>query len=265
MDGKRIRMSRISRGGLFLCVPMDHGISSGPIAGIDRIYTVLREVSEGGATCAVLNKGILKAMPESPGLGILMHASASTSLGPDPNHKVRSAGVAEAVRLGADGISVHVNIGARDEPEMLRDLGALSDEADEWGMPLLAMMYPRGENIRNPSDPSVIAHVARVGAEMGADIVKCNYTGDKGSFSALTRSVPVPVVIAGGPKMDTDVDVLRLVRDAMDSGAAGVAFGRNVFQHRNPRAITRAIAEIIFENVDVEKAMQELSAVAEQE
>ncbi|MDP7982045.1 MAG: hypothetical protein RAK18_02585, partial [Conexivisphaerales archaeon] len=77
-------------------------------------------------------------------------------------------------------------------------------------------------------------------------------------FSALVRSVPVPVIIAGGPKMDTDMDVLRLVRDAMDSGAAGVAFGRNVFQHANPEAITRAIAEIIFDNADVEKAAQEL-------
>ncbi|MGC8556104.1 MAG: 2-amino-3,7-dideoxy-D-threo-hept-6-ulosonate synthase, partial [Conexivisphaera sp.] len=207
MDGKRARLSRISRNGLFLCVPMDHGISSGPIAGIDRVRDVLREVANGGATCAVLNKGIIKALADHPGIGILMHASASTSLGPDPNHKVRSAGVAEAVRLGADGVSVHVNLGARDEPEMLRDLGLIADEADEMGMPLLAMMYPRGENIRNPNDPSVIAHAARVGAEMGADIVKCNYTGDKASFSALVRSVPVPVVIAGGPKMDTDEDV----------------------------------------------------------
>ncbi|MGC8696004.1 MAG: 2-amino-3,7-dideoxy-D-threo-hept-6-ulosonate synthase [Conexivisphaera sp.] len=258
MDGKTIRMGRISRNGLFLCVPMDHGISSGPIAGIDRLHGILAEVSRGGATCAVLNKGMIKSMREHPGIGILMHASASTSLGPDPNYKVRSSGVEEALRLGADGVSVHVNIGAREESEMLYELGYMSDEADEWGMPLLAMMYARGEHVKNPNDPATIAHVARVGAELGADIVKCNYTGDRESFSALVRSVPVPVIIAGGPKMDTDMDVLRLVRDAMDSGAAGVAFGRNVFQHANPEAITRAIAEIIFDNADVEKAAQEL-------
>ncbi len=260
MDGKEIRMRRISRGGLFLCVPMDHGISSGPIPGIDRLHRVLVEVARGGATCAVLNKGMIKSMREYPGIGILMHASASTSLGPDPNYKVRSSSVEEAVRLGADGVSVHVNVGARQEPRMLRDLGYMSDEADRWGMPLLAMMYARGEYLKNPNDPATIAHVARVGAELGADVVKCNYTGDKATFSALVRSVPVPVVIAGGPKMDTDMDVLRLVRDAMDAGAAGVAFGRNVFQHRSPEAITRAIAEIIFDNVDVEKAAQVLEA-----
>jgi len=262
LDGKRARIERISRGGLFLCVPMDHGISSGPVAGIDSALDTVRKVSSGGATCVVLNKGVIKAMPGHPGIGVLMHMSASTSVGPDPNYKVMSAGVEEAIRLGADGVSVHVNIGSREEPRMLYDLGRAADDADKWGMPLLAMMYARGEYLKSPGDPFVTSHVARVGAELGADIVKCNYTGDRGSFSRLTRSVPVPVIIAGGPKMDTDMDVLRLVRDAMDSGAAGVAFGRNVFQHRDPEAITRAISTIIFDNVDVEKAAQELGAQA---
>ena len=258
MDGKRARIDRISRRGSFLCIPMDHGVTSGPIPGIDRIFEVVEEVERGGATCVIMHKGMIKALPKPPSLGVIMHLSASTSLGPDPNYKVRSGCVEEAIRLGADAVSVHVNIGADEEPRMLYELGYVADAADEWGMPLLAMMYPRGGHIEGPATPSTIAHVARVGAELGADVVKTVYTGDEESFRWLVRSVQVPVVIAGGPKMDTDRDVLQLVRDAMDSGAAGVAFGRNVFQHRSPEAITRAIAEIIFDNVDVAKALQNL-------
>lgn len=259
MIGKKIRLNRISRKGLFLCVPMDHGISSGPIPGIDRVFEVIKEVEDGGATCVVLNKGVIKALPEPPAIGLIMHMSASTSLGPDPNYKVKSSSVEEAIRLGADGVSVHVNIGSKEEPEMLYKLGYVADESDEWGIPLLAMMYPRGEFLKSPTNPSTIAHVARVGAELGADIVKTVYTGDKESFAKLVKSTPVPVVVAGGPKMDTDRDVLQLVRDVMDSGAAGVAFGRNIFQHRSPSRMVRAIAEIIFDNVDVEKALQNLA------
>ncbi len=258
MNGKLARINRISRKGLFLCIPMDHGVTSGPIPGIDRIFDVVEEVERGGATCVIMHKGMIKALPEPPALGVIMHLSASTSLGPDPNYKVRSGCVEEAIRLGADAVSVHVNIGAKEEPEMLYELGYVAGAADEWGLPLLAMMYPRGENIESPTRPTTIAHVARIGAELGADIVKTVYTGDEESFRSLTRSTQVPVVIAGGPKMDTDRDVLQLVRDALDAGAAGVAFGRNVFQHRSPEAITRAIAEIIFDNVDVSKALQDL-------
>ena len=110
------------------------------------------------------------------------------------------------------------------------------------------MMYPRGENVKNPHDPEVVAHTARIGAECGADIVKTLYTGDIDSFSKVVESIPVPVVIAGGPKAETDIEVLQMTEDAMNAGAKGVTYGRNIFAHRSPEKIVEALAGIIFKN-----------------
>ena len=131
---------------------------------------------------------------------------------------------------------------------MLADLGKISEQCHQWDVPLLAMMYPRGENVKNPHDPEIVAHTARIGAECGADIVKTLYTGDIDSFSKVVESIPVPVVIAGGPKAKTDIEVLQMTEDAMNAGAKGVTYGRNIFAHRSPEKIVEALAGIIFKN-----------------
>ena len=104
----------------------------------------------------------------------------------------------------------------------------------------------------------MVAHAARVGAELGADIIKTVYTGDINSFRKVVRGCPVPIVIAGGPKMATDRDVLQMASDAIKAGAIGVSIGRNIFQHRNPTGMTRALAKIVHEGASVERAMREL-------
>ncbi len=114
----------------------------------------------------------------------------------------------EALKIGADAVSIHVNVGAEDESRMLSTLGEISRHCQEWGMPLLAMMYPRGRKIKDEYSAESIAHAARVGAELGADIVKTNYSGDPDSFASVVDSCPVPVVIAGGPKVETELDLL---------------------------------------------------------
>lgn len=254
MWGKEVRLSRIMRDGKILCVPMDHGLTDGPIRGIEDINTAVEKVAKGGATCVVLHKGMIKSLRKAH-LPVLMHLSGSTSTGPEPNRKVRVADVLEAVKLGADGVSVHINIGGESsEPDMLIKLGEVAAESDELGMPLLAMMYARGPNVKDKFDPSLIAHVARVGAELGADIVKVPYTGDPDSFKEVTKGVSIPVIIAGGPKMKDDLDVLKMVAGALEAGAAGVAFGRNVFQHDNPEKMVKAIAAIVFEGMNPEEA-----------
>ena len=112
-------------------------------------------------------------------------------------------------------------------------------------MPLLAMMYPRGPNIKNDHEYSVVAHAARIGAELGADIVKTVYTGDVESFRQVIKSCPVPIVVAGGAQMNNDKEVLRLAEDTMKAGAAGLSFGRNVFQHSKPELISKALASVV--------------------
>jgi len=241
-----------------LCIPMDHGISNGPIKGLEDIHSVIYECSSAGLTCVLVNKGIIKSMPRPPNIGIIAHFSASTSIGPTPNRKILIGSVEEAIRLGADAVSLHINIGSKEEPEMLQKLGMISDKCDEWSVPLVAMMYPRGENIKNPHDPEIVAHAARVGAEAGADIIKAVYTGDPASFRRVVRGCPVPIVIAGGPKANTDREILEMCEGAMMAGAKGVTFGRNIFQHKNPPTIVRALYKIIIEKRNVREAMKEL-------
>jgi fructose-bisphosphate aldolase / 2-amino-3,7-dideoxy-D-threo-hept-6-ulosonate synthase len=256
--GRDIRLARIMNEGKMLCIPMDHGISNGPIKGLEDIHSVIYECSSAGLTCVLVNKGIIKSMPRPPNIGLIAHFSASTSIGPAPNRKILIGSVEEAIRLGADAVSLHINIGSKEEPEMLQKLGMISDKCDEWSVPLVAMMYPRGENIKNPHDPEIVAHAARVGAEAGADVVKAVYTGDPASFRRVVRGCPVPIVIAGGPKASTDREILEMCEGAMTAGAKGVTFGRNIFQHKNPPTIVRALYKIIIEKRNVREAMKEL-------
>jgi fructose-bisphosphate aldolase/2-amino-3,7-dideoxy-D-threo-hept-6-ulosonate synthase len=221
---------------------------------------IINKVAEGGADAVVLHKGIVRAGHRGYGkdVGLIIHLSGSTSLGPDPNAKVPVASVEEAISLGADAVSVHVNVGAANEQDQLKMLGEVAETCATWGMPLLAMMYPRGPKVKNQHDPELVAHAARVGAELGVDIVKTVYTGDPATFKKVVRGCPVPIVIAGGPKMETAEDVLRIAYDAMQVGAIGTSIGRNIFQHKNPTAMIRALTRIVHDNASVKQAMKEL-------
>ena len=132
----------------------------------------------------------------------------------------------EAIKLGADAVSIHLNIGDGTEREMLADFGQVARDARDWGMPLLAMIYPRGEKIKDEYEPKVIKHAARLGAEIGADIVKVSYTGALDTFREVVSGCPVPVVIAGGPKMNSDREILEMVKGSIEAGGAGVSIGR---------------------------------------
>jgi fructose-bisphosphate aldolase/2-amino-3,7-dideoxy-D-threo-hept-6-ulosonate synthase len=258
VSGHEIRLNRILRKGKMLCIPMDHGISNGPIEGLTDPASIIYKCESHGLTSVIINKGILKTLPKPPKIGVLVHFSSSTSLSMSPNRKMLTGTVEEAVRMGADGVSLHINIGGKEEPEMLEQLGSIANECHIWDMPLLAMMYPRGENIKNPHEPEIVGHVARIGAECGADIVKTVYTGDIDSFAKIVKSTPVPIVIAGGPKAKTDLDILQMTEDAMTAGAKGVTYGRNIFAHKRPEKMVEALASIIFKKESAKEAMKKI-------
>ncbi|MBS7646454.1 2-amino-3,7-dideoxy-D-threo-hept-6-ulosonate synthase [Candidatus Bathyarchaeota archaeon] len=245
--------------GKTVIVPMDHGVTCGPINGLLDMQNTIDKLIAGGADAVVLHKGIAKNV-DTKRLGLIIHVSASTKVGPDANWKVGVCSVEEAIRLGCDAVSVHVNVGAVHEPDMLVELGKIADECDAWGIPLLAMMYPRGAKIKNEHDPEAVAHAARLGAELGADIIKTNYTGDIESFRKVVEGCPVPVIIAGGPKVDTAQSLLEMVYDAVKAGCAGVSIGRNVFQHEDPTAMTKALVGIVHEGWSIEDAVMFLKA-----
>ena len=257
--GKKIRIERIinRNTGKTVIVPMDHGISVGPIDGLIDMKQAIGNVAEGGANAIVAHKGVVGEGHRGAGqdIGLIIHLSASTSLSPYPHAKTLVCTVEEALKLGADAVSIHINLGNGQEREMLHDFGKVSEESRKWGLPLLAMIYPRGEKIKDEYDAEVIKHAARVGNEMGADIVKVSYSGSVESFRRVTEGCAVPVVIAGGPKMDSDKDILEMVKGSIDAGGSGVSIGRNVFQHKNPKAMVRAISGIVHDGCTVEDAL----------
>jgi len=261
--GKAVRLERIldRRTNRTVMVPMDHGIGMGPIKGLVNMADTVDKVAEGGANAVIGHIGLPLHGHRRYGrdIGLIMHISASTSLSPDPNSKVIVTPVEDALKMGADAVSVHINIGAETEKEMLQNLGMVASKCREWGMPLLAMMYPRGKKVDPENSGQDVALAARAAAELGVDMVKTSYTGDIDSFKDVADGCPVPVVVAGGPRMDTTEQILEMVRDSIDGGGAGVAIGRNVFQADDPTKMVRALSMVVHDRLDVSEVMKELA------
>lgn len=267
MIGKTIRLERIIDRNTrrTVIVPMDHGVTLGPIPGLADMRQTIGRVVEGGANAIIIHKGIVATGHRGSGhdVGLIIHLSGSTALSPDPNAKIAVCTVEEAVRLGADAVSLHVNLGARTDATMLGHFAHISRVCADWGMPLIAMVYARGDKIDNEYDTRFVKHAARVAAELGADVVKVNYTGSPESFREVTDGCPIPVVIAGGEKMDTDEQVLQMVDGALAAGAAGVSIGRNAFQHADPTRIVQAIGMIVHGRKSIEESVAFLHRQAE--
>jgi predicted phospho-2-dehydro-3-deoxyheptonate aldolase len=260
MIGKAIRLERIidRNSQKTVIVPMDHGVTVGPIEGLADMRTTISKVVAGGANAILMHKGMVRAGHRGKGqdVGLIIHLSAGTSLSPDPNAKELVCTVEEAIKLGADAVSIHVNIGAETDRDMLRHFGEVGERCMFWQMPLIAMVYTRGPKIKDEYDLEHAKLAARVGAELGADIVKVVYTGSPQSFREVVKGCPIPVVIAGGPKMGSDEEIFRMVEGALEAGAAGVSIGRNAFQHQHPDKMIRALDRMVHHYASVDEAME---------
>jgi class I fructose-bisphosphate aldolase len=247
MTGKQIRLGRIvGRDRRTVIVPVDQSITSGPIAGLDGIGRTIRKVLEGQPDAMIMHRGPVAAGLWHPGTaGLIVHLSAATQLSGDAQVKTVVCSVEEAVHLGADAVSVHISLGMGNERDnrALTDFGKVSDACARWGMPLLAMMYVYGKPLEDQAE--AIIHAARIGGELGADLIKVNYTGDPASFRRLIDTSYAPVVIAGGSADGDGRDLLTQIELAMSLGAAGVCIGRNVFQHPDPSKMVRAISAVV--------------------
>jgi predicted phospho-2-dehydro-3-deoxyheptonate aldolase len=258
MIGKMIRLERIidRNSRKTVIIPMDHGVTVGPIEGLADMRTAVSKVVAGGANAILMHKGMVRAGHRGAGkdVGLIIHLSGGTSMSPDPDAKELVCTVEEAIKLGADAVSVHINLGAETDKEMLGQLGFISERCLQWQMPLVAMMYTRGPKIKDEFDVNNVKHAARVGAELGADIVKVPYTGSVDTFTEVVQGCPVPVVIAGGPKMDSDQDIFKMVEGALKAGATGVSIGRNAFQHKKPEKIVAALCTMVHQNASIDDA-----------
>jgi predicted phospho-2-dehydro-3-deoxyheptonate aldolase len=259
MSGKQLRLKRMrtSPSGRMVIFPLDHGVSCGPIHGLGRMGSVIDMGSRCGVDALVLHKGMIAFLDEVPTRlpSIFMHLSASTSLGPQFHHKVVVGTVEEGLRRGADGVSVHINLSDAQEPEMLRELGRVGSACAKWQMPLLVMMYVRGELAPSPLPDSAIAHSARVAAELGADLIKIPAPADDAVLAEIAASLPVPVVVAGGSKTDEPESFLKRLGSILETGVQGVAIGRNIFQRREPEALLRAVCAMVHHGASSSEAL----------
>lgn len=246
---KKERLNKIikSQTGRTVIIPMDHGVTDGPMPGLIDMVQTLEKVKQGGADAVVIHKGIVKQNREVlEGLPYLIHISGSSSLGV-PLRKVLVADVKECAELGATGVSIHVNLGNKYEPYMMEDLGRIARDCEREKMPLLAMMYVRnqkGGEIINDTLVKSVAHAARLAYELGADIVKVNYTGDSEEFRQVIEGCKIPVVIAGGSKQAFP-EFIEMIKAAISAGASGVSCGRNVFQAEDVAGTVRQVVEVV--------------------
>lgn len=241
-----IRRRRLSTpNGSIVMVPLDHGVSVGPIAGIEDPRSALQAAAQGGASCVTVHKGLVPlAAPFADRLGILLHLSASSDTAPDPHDKRLVAAVEEALRQGCDGVSIHINVGSATEARQLEDAGRIAAACAEWGAPLVTMAYPRGPKVADPHDPKLLAHAARLAAELGADAVKLPFSGSEATYRDVVRGCPVPVLVAGGPRRGPLDAMLQDLRAAKRAGAQGCSVGRNIFQDADPAKAVAAVAAV---------------------
>jgi DhnA family fructose-bisphosphate aldolase class Ia len=255
-------MNRIFReNGRTLIVAMDHAAVFGTMRGLDSPGDLIREIRKGGADAILTTYGVSKRFAREIGdMGLIVRSDGGISALADERGPLQLVyGVRDALRLGADAVGCMGMPGSRYESQTLSHLSELVGECAEWNVPVMAEMLPRG--FENPGEywtAENIGHACRIGAEQGADFIKTTYCGDVEEFRRIVEQVYIPIVLQGGSKSEDPRDLLQVISDALDAGAAGVAVGRNIFQYAEPGKMTAAIAAIIHESATVDAALEAL-------
>lgn len=256
--GKDVRLNRLinQKSGKFVAITVDHAIARGVLPGLVNIKETVKNVFEGQPDAMTMQKGIVEKV-FAPYAGKMPFLLKSTSFAPyHMNCDIPTADVEEAVRLGADGISIGVIVGGPEQKEQIAHLAKISKDAASYGMPLICHIYPRGSEIADPKDPDATAYAVRVAAELGVDIIKTNWNGSQEAFAKAVQSCPARVVVAGGSPGKSLESYFTMTKEAMEIGVFGVTYGRFVFDDPNPAAVINAIKAIVHEGKDVKEAFE---------
>jgi fructose-bisphosphate aldolase/2-amino-3,7-dideoxy-D-threo-hept-6-ulosonate synthase len=262
-----MRLKRvIDPAGVSVICALDHGMTSPQfLEPLADIASRTAEAVAGGANVIMMSKGMIRigapAFARETALALLLSASATPD-GARPE-VVQVAEVEEALRLGADAVVLFTALGGDGEPAMIRTLAAVGRECQRLGMPFIAeaefpTTYASVEDLKDRYGFEYLRRDVRLCAELGADIVKTNWPGDPDSFAKLVEATSgIPVVLAGGSRLE-DRELLQRMEQAMAAGAIGCSVGRNIFMHRSPEAITRALSRVIRERWSADKAHEAL-------
>jgi class I fructose-bisphosphate aldolase/fructose-bisphosphate aldolase/2-amino-3,7-dideoxy-D-threo-hept-6-ulosonate synthase len=264
MFGKKVRIERMrnAASGRIFTVAVDHAPSYGVLAGIEDIQVVIDRVAGARPDAMVLMKGVAERcfQPYAGRVALILKCSTLS-----PYHATQDiwvSSVDQALRLGADAIAMALTVGCAQQAQLLSNLGALVREAEQCGLPVIVHSYPNGELVPPDEIYTVerVGYASRLAMELGVDIVKTFYTGSPETFAQVVQiASPALVVAAGGPRLNTDADVLGMAYGVVQAGAAGITFGRNIWQSDNPAAIVGALKHILHEEGSVESALDLLA------
>jgi DhnA family fructose-bisphosphate aldolase class Ia len=263
--GKTIRIQRLKNpeSGYILTIALDHAPSYGMMPGLENMRQIVEKVARGGPDAIMLMKGTAESCFQSCAGRIALILKGSTLSPLHPEQDVWVSPVEDALRLGADAIAMAVTVGSRQQPQLLANLAALVREGERAGMPVIAHAYPNGELIPAGERYSAarVIYASRLAMELGVDIVKTFYTGSAETFAQVVdAAAPAMVVAAGGPRLETEADVLCMAYDVMRAGGAGITFGRNVWQSKNLHGMIRALKAVVHRKCPVEEASRLLTA-----
>ena len=258
--GKTIRLRRILPSGRgSLVVAFDHPLVLGPIPGTTEPAEQIAKFVEGRADAILLNIGTFRYAAEA--VQNAQHVPAlvarldwTTALGTAPNnpakefHSCLVGDPEDGARFGADAVITFLIVGSGDaefEREEVRRVALTARKCEQLGLPLIVESLARGKNLRVPHDAEWLKLHARISAELGADVIKTEFTGNPDTMHEVVQSCPIPILVLGGTRTGSDEDILNVTRDIVRSGAAGVFFGRNVFQAENIPALMQRLHAVL--------------------
>lgn len=251
--GMKNRLSQlIQKDGKALFLPIDHGYFQGPTRKLEKPGETVKPLIP-YADAIMLTRGVLRnCIDPTNTKPIILRVSGGTSMvGEDLSNEGIITSIEEVIRVNASAVSMSVFIGSKHEHQTLLNLSRLVDECEEYGIPVMAVTAVGRELEKR--EARFLAMCCRIAAELGARVVKTYYCTER--FEKVVQGCPVPVVIAGGPRVETELEVFEFVHDALQKGAIGVNLGRNVWQSDYPVAMIMAIRGIIHENYTPKEAL----------
>ena len=229
---------------------VDHGYFLGPISKLEEPAKTIEPLMP-YTDALMLTRGVLRnCVKAESNIPIILRVSGGNSIaGKDLSNEGITTSMKEALRLNVCAVALSIYVGSDHEHQTLLNLSKLVDQGQEYGVPVLAVTAVGKELEKR--DARYLSLSCRIAAELGASMVKTYYCDN---FEKVVKGCPVPLVIAGGPKLETELDALKLAHDAISQGAAGVDMGRNIWQSANPLAMIRAIRAIVHEDISVKEA-----------
>jgi len=251
--GMRNRLSRLIKpDGHCQFLPIDHGYFQGPTRCLERPGETIRDLLP-YADGLFVTRGVLRSSVEPDcDTPIILRVTGGTSVvGKDLANEVITTSVEEILRLNVSAVGISIFVGSDYEKESLENLSLLINDCEDYGIPVMAVTAVGKELEKRTA--RYLGLACRIAAELGAKIVKTYYSPE--DFDKVTHGCPVPVVIAGGPKCETELEVFEFVYDGMQKGAIGVNLGRNVWQNPHPEAMMRALNAVVHDKATPKQAM----------